>query len=99
MYDPVIPQLNTKFITYDMQLIGLSAIQTFPSRLESTTTVFAYGHDLFLARVSPDGSFDLLDEEFNFKLLFGSIVLILAANFYAAKITRKEQTRAQFLTH
>ena len=99
MYDPVIPQLNTKFITYDMQLIGLSAIQTFPSRLESTTTVFAYGHDLFLARVSPDGSFDLLDEEFNFKLLFGFIVLILAANLYAAKIMKKEQTRTQFLTH
>ena len=98
LYDPVLPQLNTKFVTYDLQLIGLSAIQTFPSRLESTTTVFAYGHDLFLARVRPDGSFDLLDEEFNFKLLFGFIILLLAANLYANRIQKKEQTRTQFLT-
>jgi hypothetical protein len=98
MYDPVIPQLNTKFVTYDLQLTNLERIQTFSSRLESTTQVFAYGHDLFLARVKPDGSFDMLDEEFNFTLLFGFIVLILLGNWYVARMQKKEQTKTQFLT-
>jgi ER membrane protein complex subunit 1 len=98
MYDPVIPQLNTKFVTYDLQLVGLERIQTFSSRLESTTQVFAYGHDLFLARVKPDGSFDLLDEEFNYFMLFGCIVLILFGNLYMSRMVKKEQTRTQFLT-
>ena len=98
MYDPVIPQVNTKFLTYDLQLTNLDKIQTFSSRLESTTQVFAYGHDLFLARVKPDGSFDLLDEEFNFTLLFGVIGLILVANVYGAVVAKKETLKTQFLT-
>lgn len=98
MYDPVLPQINTKFVTYDLQLTNLERIQTFSSRLESTTQVFAYGHDLFLARVNPDGSFDLLDEEFNFMLLFGVIGLILVANVYGSSMVKKETLKTQFLT-
>lgn len=98
MYDPVIPQLNTKFITYDLQLVNLEKITTFATKLESTTQVFAYGHDLFLARVKPDGSFDLLDEEFNYALLFGFIVLVLGANLGFARMQKNEQTKTTFLT-
>lgn len=37
MYDPVVPQLNLKFITYDLQLVNLERITTVATRLESTT--------------------------------------------------------------
>ena len=36
-YDPVIPQMNKKFLSYDLEIHGLSKIQTFSTRLESTS--------------------------------------------------------------
>lgn len=63
-YDGVIPQKNTRFISYDTPLVDLKSIYTFPTRLESTTTLLAIGHDIFSARISPEGSFDRLHENF-----------------------------------
>lgn len=83
MYDPVLPQYNTKFISYDKQMIGLNKVQTFATRLESTTLVLAYGHDIFLTRITPDNKFDLLDESFNFKLLFAAIIVLIVGNIAA----------------
>jgi hypothetical protein len=71
----------------------MQKIQTFPTRLESTTQVFAYGHDLFLGRVKPDGTFDLLDEEFNYTLLFAFIGFLLVANVFAAQMQKKETSK------
>ena len=51
-YDPVIGQNNRKYLSYDLELFGLENLQTFSSRLESTTQVFVYGHDIFFARTS-----------------------------------------------
>ena len=59
-YDGVIPQMNTKFISYDLELVGLENLLCFSTRLESTTAVFSYGHDLFYARVNPEANFDRL---------------------------------------
>jgi len=98
MYDPVIPQVNQKFITYDLQLVNLDTLLTFPSKLESTTQVFAYGHDLFLARVKPDGKYDTLDEQFNYMMLLGICVVILGGNWYGSNLVKVETQRSQFLT-
>lgn len=59
-YEPVIPQLNKKYLSYDSDLVGLEQVLTFTSRLESTTQVFVHGHDLFMARFMPDDGYDLL---------------------------------------
>jgi hypothetical protein len=36
-YDAVIPYIPTKYLTYDLNLIGLKDVKAFPTRLESTT--------------------------------------------------------------
>jgi hypothetical protein len=36
-YEPVIPKLNKKYLSYDLKLVGLEEILTFTSRIESTT--------------------------------------------------------------
>jgi hypothetical protein len=59
-YDAVIPYIPTKYLTYDLNLIGLKDVKAFPTRLESTTQVLAYGFDIFFMRVSPENNFDLL---------------------------------------
>ena len=63
-YDGVIPQRNTKFVSYDLELVGLENVQTFSTRLESTSCVIATGHDIFFARVTAESSFDRLHENF-----------------------------------
>jgi hypothetical protein len=36
-YEPVIPQQNKKYLSYDLKIIGLRELKTFTTRLESTT--------------------------------------------------------------
>jgi len=97
-YDPVLPQFNTKFVSYDLQLIGLDSVETFSTRLESTSIVLSYGHDIYCTRITPDNRFDLLDEAFNFKLLFAGIAVLLVANFVAAYFMKQRNAKKAFLT-
>lgn len=82
-YDGVIPQRNTKFVSYDLNLIDLRHLLTSPTRLESTTAVLAIGHDVFGARIMPEGNFDRLHENFKGTLLFG-VIAGLVVSLYAA---------------
>ena len=53
-------------ITHGRDVIGLTNVITAPSKLESTSLVFAYGAlDLFGTRISPIGAFDLLGKGFS----------------------------------
>ena len=98
-YDPVIQQMNKKFLSYDLELMGLSYIQTFSTRLESTTQVFAYGHDLFLVRTQPDMRYDLLDEDFNYYALFAFIGVLIIFNLGFTQFLKKRQNTKTFLLH
>lgn len=59
-------------------------IATSPALLESTSLVFAYGLDLFLTRVAPSGTFDVLSENFN-KV---QLVLTISALAVAIMVTK-----------
>lgn len=59
-YDGVIIQRNTQFISYNLQLIDLRDVYTFATRLESTSAVIAFGHDIFCARITAESNFDRL---------------------------------------
>ena len=53
-------------ITHGRDVMGLTNVITAPSKLESTSLVFAYGAlDLFGTRLSPIGAFDLLGKGFS----------------------------------
>jgi len=84
-YQTVMPTYDQRWISYDLRLTGLEKIKTFPTRLESTSQVLAYGHDLFLVRVTPDKKFDMIDEEFNYALLF----LVIGALMTAVYVLRR----------
>jgi hypothetical protein len=36
-YEPVIPQMNKRYLSYDLRIVDLKQIVVFPTRLESTT--------------------------------------------------------------
>lgn len=96
-YDAVLSEAPTKVISYDLPLIGLGRVIALPTRLESTTQVFAFGHDLFLARVKPDNRYDMLDESFNYSLLFAFIGFLICGNFFFARYLKHEGQKKAFL--
>ena len=73
------------------KIANLRVIKTAPTYLESTSLVVAYGLDLFFARVSPSGTFDLLDPDFNYYALILTtvtvVVLTIISSFWAKKNT------------
>ena len=67
------------YLTHRYQVAGLQGIVTEPSRLESTTLVFAYGLDLFYIRTAPSRMYDSLTEEFSYSLLVLTVVALVVA--------------------
>ena len=66
------------------QITNTAKIITSPALLESTSLVYAYGLDMFLTRVSPSGTFDVLSEGFN-KI---QLVLTISALAIGLVVTR-----------
>ena len=97
-YDAIIAESATRYITYNMPLVDLRQVMTLTTRLESTTQVFAYGHDLVLARIKPDNKFDLLDDSFNYSFLGIAIVTLYTANFIFSKYMKRASAKKAFLT-
>ncbi len=69
-YDAVIPIISIRYLSYGLNLLHLKEIKAFPTRLESTSQVLSYGFDIFFMRISPENTFDMLQEYFNYTLLF-----------------------------
>lgn len=73
-YIPELPLPTESHINYNQTVARLRNIYTAPSGLESTCLVVATGLDLFVTRVAPSKTFDLLKEDFDYILI--SIVLV-----------------------
>ncbi|KAH8295371.1 hypothetical protein KR018_010415, partial [Drosophila ironensis] len=73
-YIPELPLPTDSYINYNQTIARLRNIFTAPSGLESTCLVVATGLDLFVTRVAPSKTFDLLKEDFDYILI--SIVLV-----------------------
>jgi hypothetical protein len=97
-YEPVQPINFKRYHSYDLVLVGLEDVVTLPTQLESTTQIFVHGHDLFLARVTPDNAFDLLDEDFSFTLLFATIAFCIVADIVLSVFQKRRTLMREFLT-
>ena len=82
----LLPLLRSLWLTVItlLQVAKTLKILTSPSLLESTSLVYAYGLDMFLTRVSPSGTFDVLSEGFN-KI---QLVLTISALAIGLVVTR-----------
>lgn len=74
-YIPELPLPTENYINYNQTVARLRNIYTAPSGLESTCLVVATGLDIFVTRVAPSKTFDLLKEDFDYILI--SIVLVV----------------------
>jgi hypothetical protein len=74
-YRPFVPLIPRQMVSHTLTIVGLKNIYATDSKLESTSLVLACGVDLFGARHTPSGAFDLIADDFNYALL----VLLLGA--------------------
>jgi hypothetical protein len=96
-YDGVIPQKNKAFVSYDLQLLGLSEIYTFATRIESTSAVLVTGHDLFYARVTGESHFDKLQDSFRVHYVYMGIGGLLACLWFAKSYETNKTAKEKFL--
>ncbi len=71
-------------------------ILTSPALLESTSLVFAHGLDMFLTRVAPSKTFDVLDENFNKVQLVLTVIGLGVAIMVTKPIVRNKKLREKW---
>jgi ER membrane protein complex subunit 1 len=59
------------------------------SDMESTIFIFAYGIDNFLIRTSPDRTFDMITEDFNYLILIAIMTVVTIGVLYLRHISKK----------
>uniref|UniRef100_A0A914W7A1 ER membrane protein complex subunit 1 n=1 Tax=Plectus sambesii TaxID=2011161 RepID=A0A914W7A1_9BILA len=84
-YMPEIPVATENILNYNQTAVGVRAIKTSASGLESTSLMLAYGLDLFFTRLNPSGTFDILKDDFDHLL----ISLVLFALIVASVVSKK----------
>jgi hypothetical protein len=94
-YGDTLPMFPQMYATYDKQVMGLKAVLTAATGLESTSLVFAHGIDLFHTRLAPAKNFDSLNDDFSYALLvislLGLMVAAMAVNYMAARAQLKQK--------
>lgn len=70
------------YATYDKAVAQLRGIDTFPTTLESSSLMFAYGMDLFYTRLAPSKNFDMLDDDFSYALLVVTLLVMAGLGVY-----------------
>lgn len=84
-YSPVLPHNPHAVVSHKYPVLGLKALTSAPTLLESTSLLLASGVDLFCtAAIQPSGTFDILGEGFN-KL---QLLLTLAALAVGVAVAR-----------
>lgn len=96
-YDAVIPIVTTRYLSYGLNLLHLKEIKAFPTRLESTSQVLTYGFDVFFMRISPENTFDLLQEYFNYTLLFLFIGGLALSTLLIRNYVQKQKRQNTFM--
>ncbi|DAZ96461.1 TPA: hypothetical protein N0F65_006507 [Lagenidium giganteum] len=91
-YSPLVPVYNNPYamITYNKTVGNLKTISTSPVELESTSLMFAFGLDLFYARLAPAKSFDLLPADFNYEMLVLLCIGFLVATTLSRNLARRK---------
>ncbi|KAJ5056565.1 hypothetical protein J3E74DRAFT_468352 [Bipolaris maydis] len=90
-YAPLINFDPKWHLTHKYEVIGIKDIITSESGLESTSLVFAYGHDIFGTRVAPSFAFDVLGKGFNKISMLLTVVGLFVGVLFVAPLVRRKQ--------
>ncbi|KAJ7760203.1 DUF1620-domain-containing protein [Mycena olivaceomarginata] len=91
-----IPRHPRRTISHNYEVAQTRNIITSPALLESTSLVFAYGLDVFLTRVAPSSTFDILNKNFNKAQLVLTISGLAVGIFIAKPMVRRKRLRERW---
>lgn len=80
-YQYALPISNLATLNAKWRLSGIEKIKVIDTKFESTSLVVAYGKDLFVTKIQPDNTFDLLNDDFNYTLL-GVVTVVITVGSY-----------------
>uniref|UniRef100_A0A182YG21 DNA-directed RNA polymerase subunit beta n=1 Tax=Anopheles stephensi TaxID=30069 RepID=A0A182YG21_ANOST len=89
-YMPELPLPHEILINYNQTVAHIRGMHTAPSGLESTCLVLVHGLDLFVTRVSPSKTFDLLKEDFDYFLITVVLVVLTTTSFVVKQLASKK---------
>ncbi|KAF8211092.1 hypothetical protein K438DRAFT_1808794 [Mycena galopus ATCC 62051] len=95
-YDVLLPEDPRRTISHVYEVAQTRNIITSPALLESTSLVFAYGLDLFLTRVAPSNTFDILNKNFNKAQLVLTVSGLALGIFIAKPMVRRKRLRERW---
>lgn len=89
-YIPELPIQQDAIINYNQTIERLKGIHTSPSGLESTCLMIGYGLDLFVTRVAPSKTFDLLKEDFDYFLISAVLTALIVASYITKQLASRK---------
>ncbi|KAJ3535734.1 hypothetical protein NMY22_g6355 [Coprinellus aureogranulatus] len=95
-YDPVVYDDPKRVISHTYEVANVRQIVTAPALLESTSLVLAFGLDMFLSRVAPSNTFDVLSESFNKAQLVLTITGLAAAIMFTRPMVQRKRLREKW---
>lgn len=95
--DYILPVNPQAFLSYNKRLANLEEMRFSSSDLESTIFIMAYGVDVFLVRTSPDRTFDMLADGFNYVQLIAVMVVATIAAIYLKASVKENKLRKNHL--
>jgi ER membrane protein complex subunit 1 len=90
-YNPVLELEPRNFLSHAREVLGINKVIATPSLLESTSLVFAFGHDIFGTQVNPSGAFDILGKGFNKVQLLLTIVALFGGVLLVRPLVRRKK--------
>ncbi|KAK2756541.1 hypothetical protein FQN54_005434 [Arachnomyces sp. PD_36] len=96
-YNPVLDFDPRWYLTHAREVLGIKAILSSATLLESSSLVFAYGGvDVFGTRVAPSGTFDILGKEFSKVQLVATVLALGVGVSVLAPMVRRKQVDARW---
>ncbi|KAL3285148.1 hypothetical protein HHI36_019269 [Cryptolaemus montrouzieri] len=89
-YMPEIPLHPEATINYNQTLSKVKGISVAPARLESTSHILVHGLDMFYTRVAPSKTFDVLKEDFDYKLIILVLIGLIAASYVSKTLASRK---------
>lgn len=97
-YTPNLELAPMSYLTHQREVLGIESILSSPSLLESTSVVFAFGHDVFGTSVTPSMAFDVLGKGFNKGQLVLTVVALAIGTMALRPLVRRRGIEGRWRT-
>ncbi|RMD40648.1 hypothetical protein DV735_g4469, partial [Chaetothyriales sp. CBS 134920] len=95
-YAPVLEIDPKWYLTHSREVRGIKKILATPSLLESTSLIFAFGHDVFSTQIAPSGAFDILGKGFNRIQLLLTVAALFVGVLVLRPMTRSKTVQGRW---